>query len=410
MKILYLHQYFTTPSMSGGTRSYEMAKRLVAAGHEVHIITSWREHTDKTDWWTDQIDGIHIHWLPVPYSNNMGFARRVQAFVRFAARCALRAIRVGGDIVFATSTPLTIALPAVAASRRLRRPMIFEVRDLWPALPIAIGALRSPVTIALARWLERFAYRNAERIVALSPGMADGIAATGYDRSRINIIPNSCDLELFQPDPAAAQRFRAAHPELGAGPIILYAGTMGQINGVSYFAELAAYLAQLLPDARCVVIGAGAEEQKVRSAARQHGVLDKNFFMYPAMNKTDLVGAFHAASVSLSLFIDLPEMRHNSANKFFDSLASGKAVAINYGGWQAALLDEYRCGIGLDPSPEKAALQLAVLLRDEGLVEQMGCNSLDLARARFDRDRLAVDLRGVLEDAYVTASPSSGDP
>src|SRR3546814_10174787 len=100
--------------------------------------------------------------------------------------------------------------------------------------------------------------------------MADGIAATGYDRSRINVIPNSCDLELFRPDPAAAQRFRAAHPELGAGPIILYAGTMGQINGVSYFAELAAYLTQLLPDARCVVIGAGAEEQKVRSRSEEH--------------------------------------------------------------------------------------------------------------------------------------------
>src|SRR3546814_15804551 len=95
MKILYLHQYFTTPSMPGGTRSYEMAKRLVAAGHEVHIITSWHEHTDKAEWCTDQIDGIHIHWLPVPYSNKIGFTRRVPAFVWFAALWSLRAIGGG---------------------------------------------------------------------------------------------------------------------------------------------------------------------------------------------------------------------------------------------------------------------------------------------------------------------------
>lgn len=404
MKILYLHQYFVTPSMSGGTRSYEMAKRLAAAGHEVHIITSWREPTDKTDWWTDQIDGVYIHWLPVPYSNNMGFARRIQAFIRFAVGCAQRAISLGGDLVFATSTPLTIALPAVATARRLKRPMVFEVRDLWPTLPIAIGALRSPVTIALAKWLERFAYRNAEQIIALSPGMADGIAAVGYDRSRIHVIPNSCDLELFRPDAATAQRFRAAHPELGAGPIILYAGTMGQINGVSYFAELAAHLARLRPDARCVVIGSGAEEQKVRDTAVRHEVLGKNFFLYPAMNKAELVGAFHAASVSLSLFIDLPEMQHNSANKFFDSLASGRAVAINYGGWQAALLETYKCGMDVGPEPEKAAEKLARLLDNDIIAEKMGRNALGLAREKFDRDKLAADLRDILEDVQRTAT------
>ena len=218
MKILYLPQYCTTPAMSGGTRSYEMAKRLVAAGHEVHVITTWRGASERRDWWVEDIDGIQVHWLPVPYSNAMGFARRLKAFFHFAARSARRAVTIGGDVVFATSTPLTIALPAVAAARKLKRPMVFEVRDLWPLLPIAIGALRSPVTIALARWLERFAYRNADRIVALSPGMAEGVVATGYDPARVHVIPNSCDLDLFQPDAAAAAAIGRPPPEMGAGP------------------------------------------------------------------------------------------------------------------------------------------------------------------------------------------------
>lgn len=397
MKILYLHQYFTTPSMSGGTRSYEMARRLVAMGHDVHVVTTWRGASERRDWWVEDIEGIHIHWLPVPYSNAMGFAQRMRAFLHFAVRAAKRAMATGGDVVFATSTPLTIALPAVAAARKLKRPMVFEVRDLWPLLPIAIGALRAPWTIAAARWLERFAYRNADQIVALSPGMAEGVVETGYSPDRVHVIPNSCDLELFGNDPRAGAAFRQQHPELGDGPIILYAGTLGQINGVAYLADLASYLQHNHPGARCVVIGGGAEEKKVVDRAVELGVYGKNFFHYPPMSKTALVGAFQAASISLSLFIDLPEMQHNSANKFFDSLASGRAVAINYGGWQASMIEDYECGICLGYDPAMAADALAALLHDQDRIKKMGKNARRLAEERFDRDKLAEKLCRVLE-------------
>jgi hypothetical protein len=78
------------------------------------------------------MDGIHIHWLAVPYSNKLDFKERILAFLKFAVASVAKAYRVGGDVIFATSTPLTIALPAVYAAKRLRKPMLFEVRDLWP--------------------------------------------------------------------------------------------------------------------------------------------------------------------------------------------------------------------------------------------------------------------------------------
>jgi thioesterase domain-containing protein len=110
MKITYLHQYFNTPSMSGGTRSYEMAKRLVAKGHEVNMITSWREDDGRKGWFETEEAGIRVHWLPVPYSNKMGFRERINAFIRFAFGAARKAASLPADLVFATSTPLTIAL------------------------------------------------------------------------------------------------------------------------------------------------------------------------------------------------------------------------------------------------------------------------------------------------------------
>ena len=118
MKIIYLHQYFTTPNMSGSTRSYEFARRLVQMGHEVEMITSWRQPHQSNDWFLTEEAGIKVHWLPLAYSNNMNFIQRLKSFIFFAWKSAIKAMKVNADIVFASSTPLTISIPAVYISKK----------------------------------------------------------------------------------------------------------------------------------------------------------------------------------------------------------------------------------------------------------------------------------------------------
>lgn len=399
MRVIYLHQYFTTPSMSGGTRSYEMAKRLVQSGHEVHIVTSWRQKTEKTSWFHETIDGINVHWLPVEYSNSMSFGDRIKAFFNYAFKAGKKACTLGGDVVFATSTPLTIAIPGVYVSKKLKLPMVFEVRDLWPELPIAIGALKSPISKFMARKLERFAYHHSKRIIALSPGMAEGVIKTGYPADRVTVIPNSADLDLFKPDEELALAFRREHAFLGDGPIILYAGTLGLINGVAYLAQLASEVKKLSPEMRFVVIGGGMEWDKVKGEAENLGVLNTNFYMIESLPKIELVKAFSAASVSVSLFVDLKPMEVNSANKFFDSLASGTPVAINYGGWQQELLQSSQAGIRLSRDIKVAAQTLVDFVNQEGNLDSCSQNARKLAENEFSRDELAKKFEQVLVSA-----------
>src|SRR3990172_1279191 len=166
MRIIYLHQYFNTLGSPGCTRSYEMARRLVQAGHEVHMVTSdQREGKRPGDWFRTSEEGIQVHWLPVPYSNHMTYRQRIRAFGKFAWGAGPKAAGLGGDVVLAMSSPLTIALPAVYAAKKNKIPMVFEIGDLWPALPIAMGALKNPITIKMAGWLERFAYRHSSTII-----------------------------------------------------------------------------------------------------------------------------------------------------------------------------------------------------------------------------------------------------
>ena len=404
-RILYLHQYFATPETHGGTRSYEMARRLVERGHEVHMVTAWPEDDGRRGWFRTREAGIEVHWIPVPYSNHLSYPARIRAFFHFAQKAAVKAAGIPADLVFATSTPLTIALPAVYAARRQRIPMVFEVRDLWPTMPIVVGALRNPGAIAAARWLERFAYRNAERVVALSPGMRDGIVETGYDPAKISIIPNSCDNGLFSSVSRAEARkwLLQRYPELGGGPLVGYTGTMGRINAVEYLVEMAAIARERGSALRFAVFGEGAEEAAVTSLARERGVLGRNLWIYGPLPKKDMPSVIRSLDLATSLFKNIPEMRHNSANKFFDALAAGRPVLINYGGWQAGVLRESGAGLVAPPDQPRVALELAEkLLAEPDRLALASQAAGKLAREQFDRDLLAGRLADVLNEVHAT--------
>lgn len=398
MKIIYLHQYFNTPKMSGGTRSYEMARRLVAAGHQVDIITTRRSPSIRFKGWKQTREsGIRVHWLHVPYSNSFSYPRRMVAFLKFAIGAALKASSLDGDIVFATSTPLTIALPAIYAANRQNTPMVFEVRDLWPELPIAAGALKGSLLIFVARWLERFAYKNAKQIVALSPGMKEGILRTGYPAEDLHVIPNSADLVFFDVPASAGQAFRRQFDWLQDRPLVVYTGAMGLINGVDYLVRLAVAMRNINSEVRFLILGKGKKESFVREIADRLGVLDRNLFMMKPIPKVEIPSVLSAADIATSLFIDLPEMWANSANKFFDALASGTPVAINYQGWQAELLQVTNVGLVLDVDDVKASAQkLNNVLQDKNWLEQAGVAARRLAEERFSRDLLAKRLEKVL--------------
>ena len=172
MKIVYFYQHFVLPEKSGITRTFEFAKRLSALGHEVHLICSDESLSNiKSAPYVTQREGIQIHWLPIPYHNKMPFYRRILAFVQYIIGGFRVANPLSCDAIYVSSPPLTSILSAVVISKLKKVPLIMEVRDLWPDLPVLFGALSNPISITLAKWLEKLAYRNANHVVALSPGI-----------------------------------------------------------------------------------------------------------------------------------------------------------------------------------------------------------------------------------------------
>ncbi len=401
MRIIYLHQFFNTPDMPGSPRSYEMARRLVLGGHTVFMVTTKRDRYQihKPNYTNE--DGIHVFWLPVSYSNTMSFIRRMSAFIIFSLFAVKKSSAFKADLIFATSTPLTIAIPAIILKKIKHIPMITEIRDLWPELPIAIGALKSKISIYFAKKLEKTTYNYSTKIIALSNGIKEGISCTGFPENHIYIIPNFSDINRFSIPKAEGIKFRHNFSWMGNNPLVVYCGALGRINGVTYMVKLAKEMEEINNDVRFLVMGEGYEKELIISFAKQQDVLSKNFYILDPMPKVEIPKLLSAATLSTSLFIDLKEMESNSANKFFDALAAGCPIMINYGGWQKDLIENETLGITVSPdNPNQAAQKLNKLLRDKEMLKLMSLNTRKIAEQEFSSDLLTEKFLNVIQYAY----------
>lgn len=404
MKIVYLHQYFNTANVAGSTRSYEFARRLVRGGHEVHIVTSDRTASEAArSWHVTTLEGITIHSVRQPYNNAMTAGERIRAFIGFAVSASRLARSLRGDIVFATSTPLTIVIPALVATFWRRTPFVLEIRDLWPTVPIAMGYLRNPVAKMLAIGLERLAYWRATKIIALSEDMADGVKKAHGAANKVTVIPNVSDTKRFRMDSDESPEFDLQYPELVDRSFVVYTGTFGRVNGLDYMAKLAHEYARLDSSLAFVAMGEGAEKVQVIDKASDMGVLNQNFFVYDPIPKKDLPRVLSRALACASWVVPIKELEANSANKLFDAFAAGKPMVINHGGWQQDLLESSGAGLALSAVDIAAAAEkLSEHLSDEGWLNSARSASARLGEHTFEVEKLYGEFASVLEAAYQT--------
>ena len=419
MHILYFHQHFSTPSGSTGTRSYEMARALVEGGHTVTMVcgTYGGGKTGLTGEPVNRIrrgevDGIQVVEICLPYSNHDGFLKRSITFLGFAVKSIGIAWRTRYDVLFATSTPLTAGIPGIAMRVfKPRKAFVFEVRDLWPELPRAMGVVKNPVVLWAMSVLEGLSYRSARACIGLSPGIVDGIRRRCRRDKRVTMIPNGCDLSLFGPatdaeetpvttstmatgggapasdDPTGHRRFRA-----------VFTGAHGIANGLDAVLDAAAVLRRRQrDDIELVFLGDGKLKPELLKRANDEGLANCTFL--DPVPKTELAATLHSYDAGLMILANVPAFYYGtSPNKFFDYIASGLPVLNNYPGWLAGMIDEAQCGIPVPPEdPEAFADALERLADNPQERKAMGVKARELAESKFDRRKLAREFVGALE-------------
>ena len=193
MTILYIHQYFKTPE-TGPCRSWFIAKSMVENGHKVVLISGHNQNKRLIK----HIDGIEVRYIPNLYKNDFGFYRRALSFFSFLLKAFFESLKIKADLVYASSTPLTVGCIALLLFKLKKKPYVFEVRDVWPKAPIELGYINHAWPKKLLYRLEKKIYQHAEKIIALSPPMEEHVLKITPEKP-VRVIPNMSDLNLFSP-------------------------------------------------------------------------------------------------------------------------------------------------------------------------------------------------------------------
>lgn len=393
MKVLYFHQHFSTPKGTTGIRSYQMACRLLARGHLVTMVCGSYKGGDTGltgefvgGWRRGVVDGIDIIEFDLAYSNSDGFVKRTLTFFKFAIRSVCLSFTVQYDVLFATTTPLTAGIPGIFARWLRNKPFVFEVRDLWPDLPRAMGVIRNPLILGAMSVLERISYHSAHRLIGLSPGIVQGIARRCVPMERIALVPNGCDLAIFgnQIDPWRPKQVRQTDL------LAVFAGTHGEANGLNAVLDAAVELKRRGCDhIKILLIGQGKLKVALQERVARESL--DNVVFHDPVDKTRLACLMASTDIGLQILANVPAFYYGtSPNKFFDYIAAGLPVLTNYPGWLADLIEQHRCGFVVPPDNSVSfADALEKAASDRVGLKAMGLNSRALAENEFNRLSLA---------------------
>ncbi len=378
MKILYIHQYFKTPQEGGAIRSYYLGRGLVENGFEVEMVTTHNERAYRKT----RIDGITVHYLPIPYSNSMGGIRRIRSFMSFVrqSKKIIKNIK-GVDLAYVTSTPLTVGLIGLWMKKKLGIPYIFEVRDLWPTAPIEIGMIKGAL---IKKWLFRLEariYQSAEKIVALSPGMRDWIKNVVPEKE-VYMIPNMADCQFFTKeikDPKLVEFYHVNQPF-----VITYFGSIGTANHLEFFLDIAEKSLESNLNINFKVVGDGGKLSNIKLSAYLKKLTNLEFIGH--QNKGGVKDILNISDATYVCFADLPVLATNSPNKLFDSLASGKLTIVNTPGWTKDLVEKYNCGFYANPNrPEEFLELIKPFLKNRSLLDTYKNNARQIAEQHYSK-------------------------
>lgn len=408
MRICVIHQYYLSAGEPGISRYNEMARLWADAGHQVTIIAGTVNHYTgvtpdayRRRWVTRERDGaVEVFRCFVPSAYGRSYLGRRLGYAAFALSASYAAlVAPPADVVIATSPPLVVVaagwLKRRVSGRRAR--WIFEVRDLWPESAVTTGVILpgSPTTRFFYA-LEAWAYRSADRITALTPGIkADIVRRHLAPASKIVEVPNGADLVHFAP----AARDNDFRRRFGWGDrcVAMYAGAHGRANALDQLVEAAALLRDR-PDIVIALVGDGPERVRLERDARERGLTNLTFC--GPQPKERMAECVNAADIGIAVLQPNPTFRTVYPNKIFDYMACARPIVLGIDGVARDLVcDVARCGVCVPPG-DAAGLAAAIrsLADRPAEREAMGLRGRRWVEANASREALAANYLSIMND------------
>lgn len=400
MHVVLLSHYFPPEVNAPATRTFEHARRWVRAGHRVTVVTcapncpagvvfpgyrnAWRSH--------ERCAGIDVVRVWTYLAPNRGFLRRVLNFLSYMLAATWHAARLRNvDLVVATSPQFFCGWAGVLAARLLRRPLVLEVRDLWPDSILAVGAMRRSWPVRALYWLERKLYAAARHVVTVGDNYRAELHGKGIPAAKLSVVTNGVDLAGFRPRQPREQ----TRAEFGlTGQFVCgYVGTVGMAHGLEVMlaaAELARRRGR--DDLWFWIVGDGARRAHLQAEAARRGLTNVVFSgLVPKDRMPDVLAACDAALVHLrstELFATvLP-------SKMFEIMAVGTPIVLGVRGQAHQIVRAAGAGVAMTPDDAESLLTALVAVQARG---RAAFAARRYVAEHYDRDALAARMLAILQ-------------
>jgi len=408
VKILYVSQYFPPEMGAPAARAAELSRYWARDGHEVTVLTAFPNHPTgvvppeyrskfRRLVAREAVDGVNVvrTWL-FPFPNRKAYQRMLNysSFCVSSASTGLFLSRP--DLVIATSPQLLVGLSGWWLARAKRVPFVFEVRDLWPESLTAVG-MGDPNSLlhrSLAN-IAGFLYRNCDHVVVVTPAFEDYLVEHWHTpRTKISIVGNGVETDLFSPGDTSTN----LRKELGADGkfLVCYIGTMGMAHGLEMLIEAAARLRDSAPEVLFLLVGEGAEKERIISLARSRGLTNVRFV--DQQPREEIPAYICACDACLVLLKKTDLFKAVIPTKMLEFMSCARPVILGVDGQARKIIEEAEAGIFVEPENAADLAQAVIrLAADASLRESLGHNGRRHILQRFSREHTARAYLDVLE-------------
>lgn len=402
MHVLLIHQGFASPNEPGGTRHFELARRAIDYGHQFTVIASdfsyflGKSATHLPRMTTEEmVEGIRVIRAYTYPSLHGSFFKQLLSFISFAVTSFIAAVRVRKiDLVMGTSPPIFQAVSAWLVAALRRRPLLLEIRDLWPEFIIDMGKLKSPLAIRISRWLEFFLYRRASHLLVNSPAYVDYLIEKGVPSAKITLIANGVDPAMFDPSADGIEVRRRLN--LDGRFVVVYAGAMGPANDLEILLDAAA---ELRRDPRFFFLLVGDGKLRKHLQAKAETLHLENVTFAGAQPKQEMRHFLASADTCVAILQNIRMFQMTYPNKVFDYMAAGRPILLAIDGVIREVVEAAQAGIYVPPGDPKALADALHYLADHPEERREMCRRGRLyVEEKFNRARQSRQFISLLEE------------
>lgn len=409
MRFLFFTQYFPPEVGATQTRLDHFARHLVQQGHQVTVVTEVPNHPKgiifpayrhrllrRSD--ENGLDVIRLWVYTSPRKSSLRRLLFYFSYMIFAIIAGLFITRGRYDAVFASSPPLPVALAGLIVAWFKRRPLVMDVRDLWPTVGIALGELRGNTMIRMAEWLELVLYRRAIAITCVTRSFIEYIADKGIDRKKLLFVPNGTMPDIFHPEPPE----KSVRQVLGLeGQFVVgFCGNHGVAQGLPNVLE-ASLLLRDDHGMKFLFVGEGPYKQQLLDTRDREGL--DNLLFCPEVPISEISRYINACDLMLVPLRKDKIFDMFIPSKLFDYMACARPIVLTVNGEARSILQQAQGGVFVEPDNPQALARVLLDLRQRPQeLQEMGQRGRKYVLEHFLRDTQAEKLQIILEKSALT--------